>query len=109
MAAGEANSWLKTSACARARRMGLPLTLSSHCAIIAGRAVWNGQPAPGARIVVLLRGTPENPGDSWSGFTDPEGGFELSDIAAGSYVIWAWQDDDSGLSAGPPDLGSVST
>jgi hypothetical protein len=86
----------------------LTLTLSSHCAIISGRAVWNGQPAPGARIVVLLRGTPENPGDSWSGFKDPEGGFELSDIAAGSYAIWAWQDDDSGLSVGPPDLASVA-
>jgi hypothetical protein len=22
--------------------------------------------------------------------------------------MWAWQDDDSGLSAGPPDLASVS-
>jgi hypothetical protein len=86
----------------------LTLTLSSHCAIIAGRVVSNGQPAPGARIVVLLRGTPENPGDSWSGFTDPEGGFELSDIAAGRYLVWAWQDDDSGLSVGPPDLAAVA-
>jgi len=86
----------------------LTLTLSSHCAIITGRVVSNGQPAPGARIVVLPRGTPENPGDSWSAFTDLQGGFELSDIAAGRYPIWAWQDDDSGLSVGPPDLASVA-
>jgi hypothetical protein len=86
----------------------LTLTLSSHCAIIAGRVIGNGQPAPGARIVVLLRGTPENPGDTWSGFTDPEGGFELNDIAPGRYLVWAWRDDDSGLFAGPPGLASVA-
>ncbi len=57
---------------------------------------------------MLLRGTPENPGDSWSGFTDPDGGFELSDIAAGRYLIWAWQDDDSGPSVGPLDLAAVA-
>jgi hypothetical protein len=86
----------------------LKLTLSSHCAAVAGRVVLNGKPVAGARIVVLLRGTPEDPGDSWTGFTDPEGGFELSDIAAGRYLIWAWLDDDSGRSAGPPDLASVA-
>jgi hypothetical protein len=37
------------------------LTLSSQCAFITGRVVLNGEPAPGARIVVLLAGMPENP------------------------------------------------
>jgi len=86
----------------------LTLTLSTHCATISGRILLDGKPAPDARVVVLLRGTPENPGDCWITFLDSEGEFELWGIAPGSYPIWAWLDDDSGLAVGPPDLASVA-
>lgn len=86
----------------------LTLALSTHCAQIEGHVLSNGKPAPWARIVALLSGTPENPGDPWVVLADEDGDFSLSEIAPGRYRIWAWEDDDSGLSAGPRDLASIA-
>lgn len=87
----------------------LTLRLSStECASFKARVVRDGRPAPGARVVVLLRGTPQNPGDCWTTFTNSEGEFELWGIPQGRYLVWAWQDDDSGVAAGPADLAKVA-
>ena len=87
--------------------MRLDLTLSQHCAGIEGKIISPLDSFPVTRLVVLLSGTPEEPGDPWADiFTEAE--FSVSLLPAGSYWIWAWAEDASSPFTGPESLKAAA-
>lgn len=54
----------------------------------------NGKPAPASRLVALLSGSVEQPGDVLSFMTGPNGTFQLSGLPSGLYYLAAWQESN---------------
>jgi hypothetical protein len=81
----------------------LDVTLSSPCAQIRGRALFEDKPAPLARVAILLRGTPEAPGEIFATQADENGSFSDVVLSPGRYFLWAWQAD----APGPASLADV--
>ena len=88
-------------------RERLVLSVSSACGKIEGRVVDGVRPVPRARVVILLSGSPEDPGFCPINYTGDNGEFEISGIAPGRYLLWAWKDDGSGTVPGPASLAAL--
>jgi hypothetical protein len=83
------------------------VALSATCGSIRMRAVRDGAPVPGAKVVLLLNGTPQEPGALKEDFTDDEGEFLFSGLAPGHYLVWSWAVAGKGAIAGPASLAAV--
>lgn len=106
---GEADVFRKPIAVASGMKEQIALLVSSTCGVLKMKVVRDGKPVAAAKVVVLLSGTPDNPGDCYTGFSNPDGGFEVKDLAPGEYMVWAWPDDGTGMYVGPADLKSVAS
>jgi hypothetical protein len=85
----------------------LDLTLSTRCAAISVKVNTGRKPFPVTRLVVLLSGTPEQPGDAWTDIlTENEDSVTL--LSAGRYWAWAWPEEGSGPFTGPESLKAAA-
>ncbi len=85
----------------------LLLTLSATCGAIEGRVTVLGKPAGGAKIMLLLSGTPADPGDCFTLTTDPDGTFAFFNLPPGPYQIWSWAEDELATFPGPASLSGT--
>jgi len=83
------------------------VTVSRNCGTIVSRAVRDGEPVPGAKVVLLLSGTAKDPGNLIEDFADDEGEFSFSGLAPGHYLVWAWAVEGAGAGTGPGSLEAV--
>ncbi|HUB83946.1 MAG TPA: carboxypeptidase-like regulatory domain-containing protein [Bryobacteraceae bacterium] len=88
--------------------MHIEVALTRTCGKVRVRAVRDGQAIPGAKVVLLVSGTPDDPGDLKEELTDDEGGFTFSGLSPGHYLVWAWAVEGAGAMAGPASLAAVA-
>jgi hypothetical protein len=107
--------WLVTRAplCLTAARMGkadaldhameiapgmketLDVTFSDRCGEIEATVIDQaGKPVPKARIVILISGTLEDPGDLDLGTAGDDGVMSYNGMTPGKYSLWAWNEAD---------------
>jgi hypothetical protein len=88
-----ANGILTVTAEMQAR---LDLNLGTNCGILKIRTEVAGVPVPFAAYLLLLNGTPQEPGDAITGSTDAQGCASLPYLGPGQYQLWAWKPDAEG-------------
>lgn len=79
----------------------LEVTFTDRCGVIEGEAV------PRARILLLITGTAENPGDYLVQSADEDGKFSYSGLPPGKYSLWEWSEDEE-WNGGIGDLASMA-
>lgn len=84
------------------------VTVSAKCGGIRARAVRDGQGIAGAKVVLLLSGTAQDPGDLMEDFANDEGELSFFGLAPGRYLLWAWAVEGKGAIAGPLSLAAVA-
>ncbi|MGD0362125.1 MAG: carboxypeptidase-like regulatory domain-containing protein [Bryobacteraceae bacterium] len=84
----------------------LDVAVSTQCAAIDGTVVSQGKPALLARVMLLLSGTAESPGDTFMSISGDDGKFSIVGLAAGRYLLWAWSQEELGFT-GPPSLSEL--
>ena len=84
------------------------VALGQTCGAVRVRAVRDGQAIPGAKVVLLTSGTPDEPGDLTEEFADDEGGFTFTGLRPGHYLVWAWAVQGTGAMSGPDSLAAVA-
>lgn len=104
---GDQDVWRKPIILSAGTKARLVLDVSSECGVLRMRVMHEGKPVAAAKVVVLLGGTPAEPGDCYSGFSDPDGEFTVTGLQPGEYRVWAWPDDGTGSYVGPDGLGSI--
>ena len=85
----------------------LDASVSTNCGSIRARAVREGEPVPGAKMVLLLSGTPKNPGEMIEDFANDEGEYSFSGLVPGHYLLWSWAMAGKGAMTGPASLAAV--
>jgi hypothetical protein len=85
----------------------LDLTVSKSCGAVQARAVRDGVSVVGAKMVLLLNGTPKEPGQLMEDFANDEGELSFSGLTPGRYLLWAWAVDGKGAITGPASLVAV--
>ena len=85
----------------------LDVQVSRSCGGIQLRAVSNGEPVPAAKVVLLLSGTPKDPGDLIEDYTNDQGEYTFTGLAPGRYLLWTWNVDEAGAYTGPASLAAV--
>jgi protocatechuate 3,4-dioxygenase beta subunit len=83
------------------------VAVSQSCGAIQVRAVRDGEALPHARVVLLVNGTPSDPGELREATTDDEGGFLFSGLLPGRYLLWDWALEGKGAMIGPSSLAAV--
>ena len=72
----------------------LEVSFTDQCGEIRGTVMDKaGKPVPNARNLILLSGTPDDPGDLFLASTDESGTFFYNGLIPGKYFLWAWNDD----------------
>jgi len=85
----------------------LDVNVSRDCGGIQLRAVSNGEPVPSAKVVLLLSGTPKDPGDLIEDYTNDQGEYTFTGLTPGRYLLWTWSVDEAGAYLGPASLAEV--
>jgi hypothetical protein len=85
----------------------LEVAMSNRCGTVRVRAMRDDAPVPGAKVVLLLSGTPKDPGDMLVDFADDEGEATFWGLAPGRYLGWAWAVEGKGAMVGPSSLAAV--
>ena len=83
------------------------VAVSQNCGAIQVRAVRDGEAVPNAKVVLLVTGTPSDPGELKEVTTDDEGGFSFSGLTPGRYLVWGWAMEGKGAMIGPSSLAAV--
>jgi hypothetical protein len=83
------------------------VAVSHNCGSIRIRALRDGEAVPGAKVVLLVSGTPKDPGALREDFSDDEGEFSFAGLAPGRYLVWAWAVEGKGAMTGPASLAAV--
>jgi hypothetical protein len=81
----------------------LDVTVSRNCGEITART------GAGAKVLLLLSGSPKNPEDVLADYAGPEGELRFSGLGAGRYRMWAWQVDAFGSFVGPGALDEAQS
>lgn len=84
-------------------------TVSRNCGAIVLRALRDTEPVPGAKVVLLVSGTPKEPGDLMEDFANDEGEFSFFGLTPGRYLVWTWAVEGPGAITGPSSLEAVET
>ncbi|MGA2590909.1 MAG: carboxypeptidase regulatory-like domain-containing protein [Bryobacteraceae bacterium] len=84
----------------------MDVATSTQCATIESKVVSQGKPAALARVLLLLSGSAESPGDTFLTTSSDDGTFSIEGLAPGRYLLWAWSQEEPGF-AGPPNLAGV--
>jgi hypothetical protein len=84
------------------------VALTQNCGAIEARAMGENAPVPGARLVLLMNGTPADPGEMRQEFADDDGEFTFAGLTPGKYLLWSWAVDGPGATAGPASLEAVA-
>src|SRR5471030_214766 len=82
----------------------LDVTVSRDCGELEGRVVQDGKPVPGAKVLLLLRGTARQPDDFLVDYANAQGEIQFAGLAPGRYRMWAWRVDSFGSFVGPANL-----
>jgi protocatechuate 3,4-dioxygenase beta subunit len=85
----------------------LEVAMSNRCGTVRVRAMRDDAPVPGAKVVLLLNGTPQDLGDILVDFADDEGEAIFWGLAPGRYLGWAWAVEGKGAMVGPASLAAV--
>ncbi len=73
----------------------LEISFTDQCGEIRGTVIDEaGKPVPKARNLILMSGTPEDPGDLFVATTGEDGSFFYNGLIPGAYSMWAWDEDD---------------
>ncbi len=72
----------------------LDVTFTAQCGNVNGSVVADGKPVPFARNLILLSGTPDNPGDFFLESATEDGKFSYTGLPPGTYSMWAWTEDE---------------
>ena len=73
----------------------LEVTATDQCGALKVKVIDEaGKPAPGSRILLLLTGTPDDPGDVAYEFAEADGSFEYLGLRPGQYSLWSWDESD---------------
>lgn len=84
----------------------MDVAVSTQCATIEGKVVSQGKPVAFARVMQLLTGSAESPGDTLLDVSREDGTFSTTGLAPGRYLLWAWSQEVPGF-AGPPSLAGI--
>jgi hypothetical protein len=74
----------------------LDVRLSTRCGSIDIHTVADGNAVPFSDFLLLLSGTPEDPGGVITGGSGPQGQSSIASLAPGRYLLWAWLPDSQG-------------
>jgi len=86
----------------------LEVTATDRCGALKVKVINEaGKPAPGSRILLLLTGTPDDPGDVSYEFAEADGSFEYLGLRPGQYSLWSWDESDEWNGA-VEDLSSMA-
>jgi hypothetical protein len=55
-------------------------------------------------VLLLISGSPENPGDLYTTFADESGEYSITGLYPARYMLWAWLPGEFGTYLGPADL-----
>ncbi len=73
----------------------LEATVTDQCGLIKGKVINEaGKAVPLARMLILLSGTPQDPGDLIQESAEKDGTFEFNGLRPGPYLLWAWDELD---------------
>jgi hypothetical protein len=73
----------------------LEVSFSDHCGEIGATVIDQaGKPVPKARILILISGTLEDPGDLDLGTAGDDGVMSYNGMTPGKYSLWAWNEAD---------------
>src|SRR5579871_216899 len=86
----------------------LDVTISHDCGAIHARVLANGKAAARTKVLLLLSGTPEEPGQMITDFTDDAGEIWFTGLAPEHYLMWAWNVNTDGSFVGPPSLAEIA-
>jgi hypothetical protein len=84
----------------------LDVEFGTNCGTIDVRTVSNGVPVAFAKYLLMVNGTPEEPGDVITGNTDAHGHASIPLIPPGPYLLWAWIPNGDGYLG--PDLAGAT-
>jgi hypothetical protein len=84
----------------------LDVDLGSHCGSIDIHTVAQGIAAPFSNFLLLLSGTPQDPGGVVTGTSDARGQSLVGPLSPGRYLLWAWLSDGHGYVG--PDLADAA-
>jgi len=85
----------------------LDVTFTDQCGEINGTVVdSDGKPVPKARNLILLTGTPDEPGDLFLTSAEADGTFFYNGLKPGTYYLWAWNESDE-WNGSVPDLSEI--
>jgi hypothetical protein len=84
----------------------LDVELGRHCGNIDIHTMAGGIAAPFADYLLLLSGTPQEPGGVIEGSSDAQGHASIGVLPPGRYLLWAWLPGAHGYFG--PDLADAS-
>jgi len=104
---GEADALYHALEIAPGMRETLEVSISRDCGEIRAMAIDPaGKPVPQARMLILLSGKPDDPGDLLLAMAGEDGIMNYSGLTPGRYPLWAWSDSDDSIGA-VADLGAL--
>lgn len=88
----------------------LDLKLSKQCGTINVQTASEGHSLPFTNFLLLLSGTPQNPGGVMAGTSDAQGRVSIGPLTPGKYLLWVWSSNGDGY-IGPElaDAAGVAT
>jgi hypothetical protein len=84
----------------------LDVEVGTNCGAIDIRAISNGASVPFASFLLLVNGTPKEPGDVITGSVGVHGDASISRVPPGRYLLWAWVSNGDGYLG--PDLADAA-
>ena len=84
----------------------LDVELGRHCGSIGIQTVVGGIAAPFSEYLLLLSGTPQEPGEVIAGTSDAKGHASIGVLPPGRYLLWAWLPGAHGYLG--PDLADAA-
>jgi hypothetical protein len=92
---GKAEALFHALAIAPGTKETLDVSITHDCGDVRAMAIDQaGKPVPKARLLILLSGTPDDPGDYDLEPAGEDGTVSYTGLTPGKYSLWAWSDAD---------------